>query len=88
MSDTFTDLNGHVRLGGTLDTGGTETFDAIAVTGAAAFGGAVGFYGTTPTTVQTVTGALSTVADAPAKAVLTSIIAALAAYGLVVDGTT
>lgn len=35
-----------------------------------------------------VTGALSTVADAPAKAVLTSIIAALVAHGVAVNSTT
>lgn len=35
-----------------------------------------------------VTGALSTVADAPAKAVLTSIIAALVAHGIAVNSTT
>jgi hypothetical protein len=37
---------------------------------------------------QTVTGALSTVVDPAAKAVLTSIIAALGGYGLFIDGTT
>lgn len=36
----------------------------------------------------TVTGALSTVADAPAKAVLTSIIAKGVSLGLWIDGTT
>lgn len=41
-----------------------------------------------PGTPPTITGALSTVADAPAKAVLTSIIAALVADGLATDGTT
>ncbi len=35
-----------------------------------------------------ITGALSTVADAPAKAVLTSIIARLVAIGVATDGTT
>lgn len=38
MSDTFTDLNNHVRLGGTLQTGGTETFDSIDVTNDATVG--------------------------------------------------
>lgn len=46
------------------------------------------FFNGAVATKQTITGALSTVADAPAKAVLTSIIAALTAYGLVTDGTT
>jgi hypothetical protein len=41
-----------------------------------------------PATQPAVTGALSTVLDAPAKAVLTSIIAALVAYGLATNGTT
>ncbi len=90
--ETFTDLNNHVRLGGTLTSQGTETFVNITATGNVALGttgtNTVGFFGTTPATQKTVTGALSTVADAPAKAVLTSIIAALVAYGLAVDGTT
>lgn len=42
----------------------------------------------TDTAVQSITGALSTVSDAPAKAVLTSIIAALVAYGLATNNTT
>lgn len=47
------------------------------------------FFGKAPAVVQqAITGALSTVADAPAKAVLTSIIHALVAYGLATDGTT
>lgn len=37
---------------------------------------------------QTATGALSSITDANAKAVLTSILAALVAYGLLADGTT
>jgi hypothetical protein len=37
---------------------------------------------------STVTGALSTVADAPAKAVLTSILSALVAHGIVLNSTT
>ena len=49
---------------------------------------ALSFFGGTVAAKQTITGALTTVADAPAKAVLTSIIAALVAYGLVTDGTT
>jgi hypothetical protein len=42
----------------------------------------------TTITAPTVTGALSTVADAPAKAVLTSIIAALVSNGFGTSGTT
>ena len=45
----------------------------------------------TAVTQQTITGALSTVVDPAAKAVLTSLLAALSAtagYGLVIDGTT
>ena len=45
------------------------------------------FFGAAKTTQQTVSGALSAVTDANAKAVLTSIIDALAAYNLVVNGT-
>jgi len=41
-----------------------------------------------PSSVPAITGALSTVADAPAKAVLTSIIAALVDYGFATNGTT
>jgi hypothetical protein len=49
---------------------------------------ALGFFGTAKVAQQTVTGALSAVTDTNAKAVLTSLIDALSAYGLVVDGTT
>ena len=48
-------------------------------------------WGATAVTQQTITGALSTVVDPAAKAVLTSLLAALSAtagYGLVIDGTT
>jgi len=48
----------------------------------------LGFFAATPVAKQAVTGALSTVSDAAAKAVLTSIIAALVAYGLATDSTT
>lgn len=41
-----------------------------------------------PQSATAITGALSTVADAPAKAVLTSIIAQLVALGAATDGTT
>ena len=48
----------------------------------------LGFFAATPVAKPSVTGALSTVADAPAKAVLTSIISALVNLGLASDGTT
>jgi len=50
--------------------------------------GTLGFLGATPVVQQQITGALSTVTDAAAKAVLTSIIDALVGYGLATDGTT
>lgn len=52
--------------------------------------GNAGFFGVAAVGRQTITGALSTVADAPARAVLTSIITALGAtrLGLCLDGTT
>lgn len=48
----------------------------------------VAFFNGTPATKQSVTGALSTVADAAAKAVLTSIISALSSYSFVTNSTT
>jgi len=54
-------------------------------------GDTLAFLGTTPIAMAAVTGALSTVVDPAAKAVLTAIIAALApaaGYGLVTDSTT
>jgi hypothetical protein len=48
----------------------------------------VGFFGTVPAAKPAVTGALSTVIDPAAKAVLTSLLAALVALGLASDGTT
>lgn len=48
----------------------------------------LGFFGATPHVQPAVSGALSTVTDAAAKAVLTSIIAALVALGLATDSTT
>ena len=50
--------------------------------------GTLAFYNHAGAAQQSVTGALSTVADAPAKAVLTSILNALVATGLVTNGTT
>ena len=46
------------------------------------------FFGGVKTTKKTATGALSAVTDTNAKAVLTSLIAALADYGLITNGTT
>ena len=52
-------------------------------------GGAItGFSAAVPNVVPAITGALSTVIDAAAKDVLTSLIAALVGLGLVTDGTT
>lgn len=70
--------SGAVTAGGALNIGAALNHD----------GTTIGFFTAAPTTKQAVTGALSTVLDAPAKAVLTSIIAALVAYGLVTDSTT
>lgn len=53
-----------------------------------ATGGGNGFFGSNGTTQQTITGALSAVVDPAALDVLTSIVAALEAYNLVIDGTT
>ncbi len=51
-------------------------------------GSYIGWGGATPVSVpQAITGSLSTVSDAPAKAVLTSIIAQLVELGLCSDGT-
>jgi len=47
-----------------------------------------GFSTIVPNSVPAITGALSTVIDAPAKAVLTSIISALTTLGLATDSTT
>jgi hypothetical protein len=77
---------------GTAGVTGQTTLVNLATTGTTALGNAAGdtlaFYGHAGATQQAVTGALSTVLDAPAKAVLTSIIAALVASGLVTNGTT
>jgi mannose/fructose/N-acetylgalactosamine-specific phosphotransferase system component IIC len=88
---------GDQTITGALIVTGAITGASLTTTGAGAvnIGGALnhdgstaGFFGTAPATKQAVTGALSTVADAPAKAVLTSIIAALVAYGLITNSTT
>lgn len=70
-------LTGDVNVGGNLDVSGTAAID-----------GNVGFYGVDPVAKGAVTGSLSTVADAPAKAVLTAIITALVNLGLVTNSTT
>lgn len=51
-------------------------------------GAITGFSQVVPNVVPAITGALSTVLDAAAKDVLTSIVAQLVALGLVTDGTT
>ncbi len=48
----------------------------------------IGFFGTAGVVQQLITGALSAVTDANAKAVLTSIVNALNALGLALNGTT
>lgn len=48
----------------------------------------IGFFGTSKVAQQEITGALSTVSDPAAQAVLQSLLDALVAYGLVTDGTT
>lgn len=91
---------GIVKLG-TVSTGGVQISkiaDATNVALGTATGTKIGtatnqklgFFNSTPIVQPSVSGALSTVADAPAKAVLTSIIAALkaAGLGLVADTTT
>jgi len=50
-------------------------------------GDKIGFYGTSPISKETITGALSAVTDANAKAVLTSIIQKLSDIGLFTNGT-
>ena len=73
----------------TVTTGATSVA-ALASSGntSLATAGTLAFYNHAGATQQAVTGSLSTVADAPAKAVLTSIIGALVATGLVTNSTT
>lgn len=101
-------LKAQSAFAGSADTGGYLNFEGGTKDGAGAQGGVrlrdgggsnrvvvdangVGFNGQTPA-LPNITGALSTVTDAAAKAVLTSIIAALknaaGGTGLVTDGTT
>lgn len=90
-------VSGATSLGSTLAVTGAATVASLTTSGTGAVniggplnhdGSTAGFFGTAPATKQAVTGALSTVLDAPAKAVLTSIIAALTAYGLTTNSTT
>lgn len=77
-SVTSLTTSGNADIGGTLGVDGAAVFDA----GVGVFGHAA------PVAASSITGALSTVADAPAKAVLTSIIGALVATGQATNGTT
>lgn len=81
------DANRSIQLKGN-GTGGGQLVDGAGAVKVDTDTTGVGFFATAPVAKQAITGALSTVADAPAKAVLTSIIAALVAYGLASDGTT
>lgn len=72
------ETTGNADVGGTLGVDGAAVFDA----GLGVFGHAA------PGSAAAITGALSTVADAPAKAVLTSVIAAVIANGQATNGTT
>jgi hypothetical protein len=65
-----------------LDPDALTLFDNIVCTATQ-----LAFFGGSKVSKQTITGALSAVTDGAAKAVLTSIIAALVAYNLVDDGT-
>lgn len=76
-------VNSNAAYSVNIKSGNTKRFEAN--------GTGLTFYAGTPIAQPTVTGALSTVTDAAAKAVLTSIIAALKAttgVNLIADGTT
>lgn len=74
---------------GEINIGNAAATAVIVIGNHATSWNSLGFFGTAAAAKQTVTGALSLVADVNAKTVLTSILAALAAsYGLVTDGTT
>lgn len=82
----FEDSTGTVgRLSGQLHDPAATTGHVLSVAAGGAVVSTAASAGFTP---QSITGALSTVADAPAKAVLTSIIAGLVALGLATDNTT
>lgn len=88
---TFTLIGGTSGTALNAPTGTTIQLQYNGVTQVTIGNGTFALYGGAAATQPTVTGALSTVADAPAKAVLTSIIAALkAASGInaIIDGTT
>ena len=82
-ANLFADIIGKGAGGGRLRTGGGVNQIQWSSVG-------VGFFGTAATAKQSITGALSTVTDAAAKAVLTSIISALSTPppGLATNGTT
>lgn len=90
------DFSGSNESGTTISFGPTDVaadlgFSDNPNTAAASPGDQLNFFSSTGAVQQTVAGALSTVVDPAAKAVLTSLIAALGAsagYGLVIDGTT
>jgi hypothetical protein len=87
MSDTFEfeDQSHAERLIGTLHDPTATAGQVLAVAADGSISAAAASAGFAP---ETILGALSTVADAPAKAVLASIIDALVDLGLAVDGTT
>jgi hypothetical protein len=96
--DSVTIGNSALQTGGTLSAPGSGQLKIDATTSIVLdYSGTprikvdstgLGFYNHAPAAQQAVTGTLSAVIDANAKAVLTSIIAALVATGLVTDGTT
>ena len=95
VGGTTIDGAGNTDVNGTLGVDGVATFDgAVAVLGEAEVAslevdGGAGFFGTEPPgAAPAITGALSTVADAAAKAVLTSIIAVHTGNGSATNGTT
>lgn len=95
VGGTTIDAAGNADVNGTLGVDGAATFDgSVAVTGEVAAGsveaeGGIGAFGTEPPgAASVIAGALSTVADAPAKAVLTSLKNALVATGQATDATT
>lgn len=71
-------------------TGGANllTFDTSGNAQLGKSGAGIGFFGAAAATKQSITGALSTVTDAAAKAVLTSIVNALATSTLMTNSTT
>jgi hypothetical protein len=73
--------SGQANWGFQVQNNGSTQIFGVANSGVAFFGGG-------PALQQSITGALSTVTDAAAKAVLTSIISALVAFGLVTNNTT